>query len=152
QPAHDDRRRRAHHLHGTWGGVAWPRRLGRHAAAARDGGMRRYLYALKDKLGSSRFPVRDLREHLQGAAEWLLRAQRATPDDGVAHSYDLRQGTWHASYPETTGYIIPTLYDYARYHGVAGYAEAAYRMAVWEAKIQLPDGAVRAGHMDAEVV
>jgi hypothetical protein len=96
--------------------------------------------------------VQSIGEHLQAAAEWLLRAQRATPDDGVAHSYDLRKGTWHASYPETTGYIIPTLYDYARYNRAAKYADAAYRMAVWEADVQLPDGGVRAGHMDAEIV
>lgn len=114
--------------------------------------MRRYLHVIKDKLGGSRYPVRGIREHLQGAAEWLLRAQRATPDDGVAHCYDLQGHVWRASYPETTGYIIPTLYDYARYYEAVEYADAAYRMAAWEAEIQLPDGGVRAGRMDAEIV
>jgi hypothetical protein len=114
--------------------------------------MRHYLHVLKDKLGVSSFPVRDIREHLRGAAEWLLRAQQATPDDGVAHCYDLKGHAWRASYPETTGYIIPTLYDYARHYSAPDCAAAAYRMAVWEAEIQLPDGGVRAGRMDAEAV
>lgn len=93
-----------------------------------------------------------MEQHLAAAAAWLARAQDATPDDGVAHSYDLKLGCWHASYPETTGYIIPTLYDYAQHYQEPEYAERALRMARWEAREQLPDGGVRAGRMDAEVV
>ena len=90
--------------------------------------------------------------HLRAAVGWLLRAQAATPDDGVAHSYDLRRGRWDASYPETTGYIIPTLFDYAELFNEPRCAQAALRMADWEIAVQLPGGGVRAGTMDAEVV
>jgi hypothetical protein len=79
-------------------------------------------------------------------------AQKATPDDGVAHSYDVRQRAWNASYPETTGYVIPTLYDYAHLYNAPEYAEAARRMAIWESEIQMEDGGVRAGTMSAEIV
>ena len=74
-----------------------------------------WLLARRTSWASGSVPVGSIEEHLRAAAEWLLRAQAATPDDGVAHSYDVRAGKWLASYPETTGYIIPTLYDYARH-------------------------------------
>jgi len=48
------------------------------------------------------------REHLLAAAGWLKRAQDAMRDGGFAGRYNLRTG-WSSSYPETTGYIIPTL-------------------------------------------
>jgi uncharacterized protein YyaL (SSP411 family) len=106
----------------------------------------------KDWLGLGVHPVRSIDEHLRAAADWLLRAQAATPDDGVAHSYDARADKWLASYPETTGYIIPTFYDYAHHFNVPACAEAARRMALWEVAEQLPDGGIRAGTMDAEIV
>lgn len=114
--------------------------------------MLHYWQLIRDRLGWSLGPERALEEHLRAAADWLLRAQAATPDDGVAHSYDLRRRKWHASYPETTGYVIPTLIDYAELFDAPAYREAALRMADWEIAVQLPDGGVRAGTMDAEVV
>ncbi len=48
------------------------------------------------------------REHLLAAAGWLKRAQDATSDGGFVGRYYLKNG-WSSSYPETTGYIIPTL-------------------------------------------
>lgn len=114
--------------------------------------MRHIQQLLKDKLGLSRQPVQPIEVHLKAAADWLLQAQRGTPDDGVAHSFDIRKGKWNASYPETTGYVIPTLYDYARHYQAPEYAQAATRMTRWECEIQLEDGGVRAGTMDAEIV
>lgn len=109
------------------------------------------IQSIKDRLGVGTQSVRSTEEHLTAAAEWLLRSQQATPDDGVPHSYDLRERQWLPSYPETTGYIIPTFYNYARHFGAPRFADAARRMAVWEVEIQLPDGGVRAGDMGAEV-
>ncbi len=86
---------------------------------------------------------------LAAAGDWLARAQDATPDDGVAANYDVKKKRWAASYPETTGYIIPTLYRYADVSGRAEFNERATRMAAWESAIQLPDGVVQAGTMDA---
>ncbi|MEI2454880.1 beta-L-arabinofuranosidase domain-containing protein [Lysobacter firmicutimachus] len=105
------------------------------------------LHADRDRLNAGRHPTRTPQEHLAAAAQWLLRAQQATDDDGVAHSYDARRNRWIASYPETTGYVIPTLCDYADYGGDPRYRDAALRMARWEVAVQQPDGGVRAGTM-----
>jgi uncharacterized protein YyaL (SSP411 family) len=115
--------------------------------------LQHYWQLIRDRLHLSYGPERPLENHLRAAIDWLLYAQAATPaDDGVAHSYDLRRRRWDASYPETTGYIIPTLLDYADLFQAPRYAEAAIRMADWEIAVQLPDGGVRAGTMEAHVV
>ncbi|MFL9923600.1 pectate lyase [Herbaspirillum lusitanum] len=114
--------------------------------------MQHIKQVIKDKLGASVAPVQSIEQHLKAAADWLLLAQRSTADDGVAHSYDIRARKWNASYPETTGYIIPTLYDYAKNYDAPEYAAAALRMTQWESEIQMADGGVRAGTMDAEIV
>ena len=114
--------------------------------------MRHWIQHAKDRLGLSFREPQSIETHLAAAAEWLLVAQRATPDDGLAHSYNVRTGIWMASYPETTGYAIPTLYDYALYFGQPQYRDAAHAMALWEVAEQLPDGGIRAGTMAAEVV
>lgn len=85
---------------------------------------------------------------MRHAVEWILRAQRATPDDGVSLGYfpctGLSSG-WRPSYPETTGYIISTLLSYARLHGDVSVASEALRMADWEIVVQMPSGAVQGG-------
>ncbi|MGH8278676.1 MAG: hypothetical protein ACRETQ_03810 [Gammaproteobacteria bacterium] len=86
---------------------------------------------------------------LDAAAEWLARAQDASGCGGVSAFYDTGKSQWADAYPETTGYIIPTLYRYTRLTGKGTFRERASRMAAWESDIQLPDGAVRAGTLDA---
>ena len=104
------------------------------------------------------YPVEpDHRPHVQAALEWLARSQDATPDDGFARGYSLmwnvylHQRGWQPSYPETTGYLIPTLYEAARYLAWPELAERAERAARWEIAIQLPSGAVRGGVMGQPV-
>ncbi len=92
----------------------------------------------------------DVERRLAAAAAWLARAQDATPDDGVSAYYDRKRRRWAGSYPETTGYIIPTFYRYAAITGLEEYRERATRMAAWEVDIQCTDGGVRAGTMDVE--
>lgn len=89
---------------------------------------------------------------LRAAAEWLSRAQDATGSGGVSANYDAAKRKWAGAYPETTGYVIPTFYRYAEFCGDAEYRERASRMAAWESDIQLADGGVRAGTMDAAQV
>lgn len=107
------------------------------AAARRDG------VGLRD--------VGDLRTHLDATLGWLERAHAATHRKGVARSYVLRRHHrygvigWLPAYPETTGYIVPTLYEAARQLARPELAEQATAMAAWEASIQLEDGAVRGG-------
>lgn len=97
-------------------------------------------------------PVDDAhRPHLEAAIAWLERAQDATPDDGFARGYSLAWNPyfgsrgWQPSYPETTGYIIPTLYAAAAVLRRPDLADRATRAAEWEVAIQLESGAVRGG-------
>src|SRR3990170_1580645 len=56
-------------------------------------------------------------DHLQATMTWLCAAQDALAEGGVSAFYDLRAGTWGSPYPETTGYILPTFFDYAVFSG-----------------------------------
>ena len=97
----------------------------------------------------------DHEPHLVAAIEWLIRAQDATPDDGVSRAFSLAWHPyfggrgWQPSYPETTGYIIPTLFAAGRRLGRADLAARAERAARWEIGIQLSTGAVRGGVIGA---
>jgi len=82
---------------------------------------------------------------LGAAIEWLISAQQATADAGVAQSYFVNKKSWSASYPETTGYIIPTFFDYARFASGEEARKPAIQMADWECDLQMPEGAVQAG-------
>ena len=83
------------------------------------------------------------------AVDWLARAQDATPDGGVSLGYfpcdRAAVGGWLASYPETTGYIIPTLLECAERFGRADLRARALRMAAWEIDVQMASGAAQGG-------
>jgi hypothetical protein len=103
----------------------------------------------KERLGH---PVEaDHRPHLAAAIDWLVRAQDATGDAGIARGYSVTPNRflgppgWQASYPETTGYIIPTLLAAAEYLEQPDLADRAFRAAAWESAIQLESGAVQGG-------
>ena len=96
----------------------------------------------------------DVMNHLEAAVQWICRAQDAFDDGGVARSYSLvynpyfkRRG-WVPSYPETTGYIIPTMFDYAHLTKRQDIFDRAVRMADWECDVQMEDGAVQGGTVD----
>jgi hypothetical protein len=73
---------------------------------------------------------------------WILDAQR--PDGGIAAYYSLLTG-YSESYPEVTGYIVPTLYDVARFTGDDGAVVAAERSTRWLLSLQMPTGTFPAG-------
>jgi hypothetical protein len=88
--------------------------------------------------------------HLRAAAGWLLQAQRAagqgTDRGGYAHSFHLARG-WQPAYPETTGYIIPSLHRAAIHFADDGPLADSLRASVaqavsWLKRIQRPDGAI----------
>jgi hypothetical protein len=94
--------------------------------------------------------------HLEAAAAWLRRAQDATFDGGVSWGYRLNGG-WAASYPETTGYIVPTYLALAE-AGIGGGAsgdgggpsdiDRARRAISFLLGIQLPNGAFPGARID----
>ena len=94
----------------------------------------------------------DLERAIVEAAQWLGRAQDFSKyrDGGVARHYSLIDG-WSGSYPETTGYIVPTMLEYARFRGGAEGDEArqrARRMLDWLVSIQFPEGGFQGGLVD----
>jgi hypothetical protein len=73
---------------------------------------------------------------------WILRAQR--PDGGVAAYYSLLTG-YSESYPEVTGYLVPTLYDFSNATGDSAVADAAQNATRWLLSLQMPSGAFPGG-------
>src|SRR5690625_4519330 len=108
------------------------------------GGHEMLVRTINDFLGLARTQPQPVQAHLDAVMDWLCRAQDATPDGGVARMYHIKTG-WGASYPETTGYIIPTFLEYARLTENRSYVERALRMADWEIEVQMPSGAVQGG-------
>lgn len=109
---------------------------------------------LRVYMASSRPTIREPIDHIAAAVQWLCHAQDAFQCGGVARSFSLiyhpyfRQRGWCAPYPETTGYIIPTFFDYARLVRCQEYADRAVRMADWECQVQMANGAVQGGTID----
>lgn len=103
------------------------------------------LRALADTLGLGLRAPRPTIEHLHAVIAWLKHAQDVTGNDGVAQTFLVKSRRWAPSYPETTGYIIPSFYRYASLTGDTDARARARRMTDWECDIQLPDGGVLAG-------
>src|SRR5438128_791247 len=85
-------------------------------------------------------------DHLNEAVEWLKRAQDVTGDGGVSGRYDLHEG-WTSSYPETTGYIIPTLLKLASVRNDPSFIERAERCVRFLLSTQLESGAFPGGEI-----
>lgn len=86
----------------------------------------------------------------RAAHNWICLAQdRSTSaDGGVSRDFSLITG-WADSYPETTGYIVPTMLDYAETFNVPQSRNRARRMLDWLASIQLDSGAFQGGTIRA---
>jgi len=77
------------------------------------------------------------REHLKLSGEWFLGAQEKS--GGYAASFSFVHGLSHA-YIETTGYIIPTMFDLAAALGDGRFRESALRAGEWLLSVQQADG------------
>lgn len=98
-------------------------------------------------------------KHLKAAIAWLKRAQDSNDSGGVAWGYRTRRPVrtarplgWISAYPETTGYIIPTMLRFSDLEGDEDCLHRAYRMAHWELSIQLADGGFQGGILGAQPV
>ena len=112
--------------------------------------MEHRLRAIGETVGWGATKPQENGVHLAAAMSWLCRAQDTTKrggvrDDGVSQTFLVRSRIWAPSYPETTGYIIPTFYDYWRRTDDDEFRRRAVRMADWECVVQHPDGGVLAG-------
>jgi hypothetical protein len=127
------------------------------------------ISAIRGALASRRLPVaarRELRRDRKGlpsadpgcaavveaCLDWLARAQdcSASADGGVARDFSLVNG-WATSYPETTGYIVPTLLAAAEARHQGAFKERARRMLDWLSSIQFENGGIQGGKIDASI-
>jgi hypothetical protein len=79
---------------------------------------------------------------LRSVIGWILCAQRR--DGGIAAYYSLFTG-YSNSYPEVTGYIIPTLYDFAGAGSDDTVRHAIFRATDWLLSLQMRSGAFPGG-------
>ncbi len=100
--------------------------------------------ALADRRGPGQDPGPEA--CIEAILGWLCRAQdcSATADGGFARHWSW-MGGWAPIYPETTGYIIPTLLDQARRRRNDELRERARRALDWLVSIQMPSGAFPGG-------
>lgn len=90
-------------------------------------------------------------QHLESAIAWLLYAHSIGKDGGVPAFYDLLRDAWMPSYPETTGYIIPTLLRYAERYSDHDVRRVGLEMAEFLLQVQTPEGAIRGWSPDSPV-
>lgn len=102
-------------------------------------------------LRNTQQPINDGPRHLAEAIDWLCRAQDATEDGGVSEGYHLYHG-WLPSYPETSGYIIETLLDYAQISANKEYSVRAFKIADWLVTLQHDDGAIPDSYLKDKMV
>ncbi len=83
---------------------------------------------------------------IRASLDWLMMAQAhsATGDDGAARDYSHTTG-WAASYPETSGYIVPTMLAQADLLGDDALRMGARKMLDWLVSIQFDDGGFQGG-------
>ena len=77
--------------------------------------------------------------NLEAAVTWLMRSIEACDGHASSKGYRFLKG-WMPPYPETSGYIIPTLLALADSRGDQIYAEKANRIADWLCTIQMSHG------------
>jgi uncharacterized protein YyaL (SSP411 family) len=85
------------------------------------------------------------KEALAKAAGWLITARKANHDGGMG-SYHLIN-KWSSSYPETTGYIIPTLINYGKKFDKQEAIDSAMMAADFLLKIQREGGGWQGGRI-----
>lgn len=95
------------------------------------------------------FPERpgEDRQHLDRTMDWLAESVRHGRGGSASH-YSLQHGRWLAPFPETTGYIIPTMYDYAHFAARPDFSEMATGLTDWLIGVQLDNGACMQGNYD----
>ncbi|MBU1082995.1 hypothetical protein KKE14_00955 [Patescibacteria group bacterium] len=80
-------------------------------------------------------------DHLKIAIDWLLIAHQMSGRLGFAANFSLRSG-WGMSYPETTGYLIPTLISFVRQSNYrqTDVLDACHKSGEWLLSIQHLNG------------
>ncbi|RMG85261.1 MAG: hypothetical protein D6714_06235, partial [Bacteroidetes bacterium] len=91
--------------------------------------------------------------HIYPALQWVVRSIEVHGGRGSSAFFSrlrLPFRGWEAPYPETTGYLIETLFDYAPHTGWERLADLARGCADWLCDIQMADGAFPALFADSK--
>jgi hypothetical protein len=109
--------------------------------------------AAKDALQKDRFGLPPVdpgpQRIIESGLAWIARAQdlSRTKDGGVARHFSVLDG-WSSSYPETTGYIIPTFIEHATRTNDVALLSRARHMLDWLVSIQFSEGGFPGGMVD----
>jgi len=104
------------------------------------------------KYNRTRFPIKpeDDEMHLKKTIDWLVLACRHGKG-GVSSHYSLLHGKWLDPFPETTGYIIPTLFDSSYFANNEYYFDLAVKLTDWLGQVQLENGACMQGSYNERI-
>lgn len=104
------------------------RPIGRTIEGTRTPAFRGILAGLKGRAApkSKELPIRT---HVEAALGWIRHAHSAAGDGGISKGYSLLRGAWAPSYPETTGFTIPTILNAANFLDDAGLQPFALSLA-----------------------
>ena len=87
--------------------------------------------------------IQRYRHHLELTAEWLMRSINKGKGGSCAHFSPLLG--WSKPYPETTGYLIPTLIRLSKFFNEPRYSYAAMEIGQWLLDIQSQNGSWHGG-------
>lgn len=107
--------------------------------------LRSWLRSLLPRLRvivSRRSKGHTLQSAAQAALAWLRRSHEAAGDGGIPAFYDLLRDAWAPSYPETMGYLLPTLLRYADRDDRAAVGPMAWELAEYLLRVQTGEGAI----------
>ncbi len=82
------------------------------------------------------------KKHLEASIKWLQKAFEVNDKKGVSAAFNLIENEWMVSYPETTGYVIPTFIAYSEFTGKNEYLQDAIKMGEWEISLQWENGGI----------
>jgi uncharacterized protein YyaL (SSP411 family) len=91
------------------------------------------------------FSQEDKKEALGNGINWLITSQKSINDGGMGSFHLINK--WSSSYPETTGYIIPTLINFYRKNNNPEVLEPALKAADFLLNIQKPSGGWQGGRV-----
>ena len=83
------------------------------------------------------------KDHLLETSEWLKKT--IDPATGGSRAYYSLLSGWSSPYPETTGYIIPTMINAGKFLNKNEYIDLSINMGKWLLSIQLDRGAWQGG-------
>ncbi|MEZ4963570.1 MAG: hypothetical protein R2830_27350 [Saprospiraceae bacterium] len=93
---------------------------------------------------SLQFKPELLEEPVGASLEWIVQSIVANEGQGSSAYYHLWKG-WSESYPETTGYLIETLFDASNISQLYPLQAIAFSCANWLCSLQMPNGAFPGG-------